>query len=208
MGWKTSLTPSRMGALLVVALLALLYFLEPLVKSPRFVFKPPTSEPSQYPVFTTEDSFVVVSSGPWSFLKASQKIRLKDLLEAPETAGRPVLINFWATWCEPCIEEIPTLNVLTRQLASLNDAKLPLVITISVDETPAAILKLRKTLGMDLEFPVLLDSDGQYARKFGITRFPETFLIQKEGRVLRKWIGPQDWLSQETLQYFKTCAEG
>jgi len=206
--WKDSLTPSRLGALLVGALLVSLYFLEPVVKSSRFVFKAPPSESSQYPVFTTEDSFVVVSPGPLSSLKASQKVRLKGLLESPKTAGRPVLINFWATWCEPCIEEIPTLNVLTRQLASLNNAKLPLVITISVDESPAAILKLRKTLGLDLEFPVLLDPEGQYARKFGITRFPETFLIQKEGRVLRKWIGPQDWLSQEMLQYFKTCAEG
>ncbi|NBV50883.1 TlpA family protein disulfide reductase, partial [bacterium] len=101
---------------MVGALLVVLYFLEPVVKSSRFVFKAPTSEPSQYPVFTTEDSFAVVSPGPLKPLRASQKIRLKDLLEAPETAGRPVLINFWATWCEPCIEEIPTLNVLTRQL--------------------------------------------------------------------------------------------
>ncbi|NBX83341.1 hypothetical protein EBQ90_09680, partial [bacterium] len=61
MSWKDSLTPSRLGALLVGALLVVLYFLEPVVKSSRFVFKAPTSEPSQYPVFTTEDSFAVVS---------------------------------------------------------------------------------------------------------------------------------------------------
>ena len=79
----------------------------------------------------------------------------------------------------------------------------PEIITISVDEKTEAIQKLQKNMETKMQFPILHDPDGSFARALGVIKFPETFLINSDGKVLYKWIGPQDWLYMETLEFLK-----
>jgi peroxiredoxin len=84
-----------------------------------------------------------------------------------------------------------------------SDEALPILVTISVDESAEAVRKFAKTLNRPLPFLVLHDPDGAFSRQLGVTKFPETFLIDSKGKILQKWIGPQDWLSLEVLQFLK-----
>jgi peroxiredoxin len=101
--------------------------------------------------------------------------------------GRVVLLNFWATWCKACEDEMPAMEHLHR---SLKDHGFSLV-AVSVDEDREDVLAFRKTL--DLTFAILLDPDRSVANAYQTYRFPESFLIDAEGRILARYIGPRDW---------------
>lgn len=188
------LSPSWVGAYLVGFSLVLLFWAEPILKhrSRSFEVSAPPSIQAVIPV-----------DKPLIELKSNQSTTLESLLTQ---AGRPqgkLLVNFWATWCDPCIEEIPTLAALGTQLQAQSDQALPLLVTISVDDNAEAVRKFSKTLERPLPFLVLHDPDGSFSRQLGVTKFPETFLIDSKGKILQKWIGPQDWLSLEVLQTLK-----
>jgi thiol-disulfide isomerase/thioredoxin len=89
--------------------------------------------------------------------------------------GRPVLLNFWATWCAPCVEEMPWLESLSRRMEGR--AK---VLTVSVDESWEAV---KSFFPRGTSLSVLLDGDKAVAGRFATTQFPETFLIDGAGRV-------------------------
>lgn len=108
------------------------------------------------------------------------------------------LVNFWASWCAPCIEELPSLEFLTRKIRERN---LPIsVVAVSADETPEAVWSLFQTLPFRPTFEILLDRKGAWVRNWGTEKFPETYLIDSDGTILFKWIGPQDWTSPGLLQ--------
>lgn len=113
-------------------------------------------------------------------------------------SGGMAIVNFWATWCPPCIDELPSLEFLTRSLAKTNSPTLR-VVAISVDSPLSLVPKLFKTLDFKPTFPVLNDPKGELAHSVGISKFPETLLINGKGEVVHKWVGPQDWLSAEVL---------
>ena len=125
---------------------------------------------------------------------------LKELVANGST---PILVNFWATWCPPCLEELPSIEMLSKQL---NDKSTgtpwprPQLITISVDDRLEDIAKLESTLDFKPSFTVLHDKEGELARSMGTTKFPETYLISPQGKILYKWLGPQDWLSADALK--------
>jgi peroxiredoxin len=98
--------------------------------------------------------------------------------------GRPVLVNLWATWCPPCIAEMPLLNRLAEEYRERG----LVVLGVAGDEDTAAVSRfLAKT---PLKFEVLLDPDGSVGTQYGITGYPETFLVDREGRLRDKIIGP------------------
>jgi peroxiredoxin len=101
--------------------------------------------------------------------------------------GRVVLLNFWATWCKACEDEMPAMERLHRSLEN-DDFSL---VAVSVDEDPKDVLAFRKAL--DLTFTILLDPDRSVANAYQTYRFPESFLIDAEGRILARYIGPRDW---------------
>ena len=119
--------------------------------------------------------------------KAAPDFHLKSLdgqvVSLNDFRGKPVLINFWASWCGPCREEMPYL----QQVYDEWTGKGLVLLTIDIGETPAAIKKFFAENNLSL--PVLLDSDKEVGRVYGITGVPETFLIDKNGIIRKKKIG-------------------
>ena len=101
--------------------------------------------------------------------------------------GKVVLLNFWATWCQPCEEELPAMERLYRALAG-SDFRL---VGISVDADADPVLGFRKRF--DLGFTLLLDADQRVARRYQTFRFPETLLIGRDGVILERYVGPKEW---------------
>lgn len=110
-----------------------------------------------------------------------------------------IIVNFWATWCPPCLEELPSLEILGRQLSKLGKDKFPQLVTISVDEQTAEIHKLLSDLNFQPSFTVFHDPMGKLAREAGTTKFPETYWLDNNGVLIHKWVGPQNWTGADVL---------
>ena len=100
---------------------------------------------------------------------------------------RAVLLNFWASWCEPCRAEMPTL----QQVADLYGAEKLLVLAVNFKEKPARALQFAQSTGVSV--PVLLDTDGRLARQWGVKVFPTTLMIDRRGRPRQRVQGEVDW---------------
>ncbi len=107
--------------------------------------------------------------------------------------GKVVLLNFWASWCGPCREEMPDLGELAQILKPEKDVAL---VTVSVDSGPDEVRDLLKTvLKGDPPFPVLFDPNGDKIvnGKYGTHQFPETWLIDKRGVIRARFDGARPW---------------
>jgi peroxiredoxin len=104
--------------------------------------------------------------------------------------GRVVLLNFWATWCAPCEAEMPAMQRLHDALGG-TDFQL---LAVSVDASRDDVVKFRERLA--LKFPIALDPEKRAADAYQSHRFPESYLIDREGRILSRYIGPRDWDSE------------
>ena len=106
-------------------------------------------------------------------------------------AGQAVLLNFWATWCAPCREEMPALNALQKELGGADFQ----VVTIASGRNPQpAIDKFFTEAEIDA-LPVLLDPRQKLAREFGVLAMPATILIDRDGHEVARLMGPADWAS-------------
>jgi len=106
--------------------------------------------------------------------------------------GKVVVLNVWASWCEPCKTEMPLLQRTHERIAA--DGGLVLGIDMQ-DSTDRALAFLREN---DIDFPSLRDRDREYVREFGVSGYPETFLIDRKGRIAAMRRGPveQAWLDE------------
>ncbi len=112
--------------------------------------------------------------------------------------GRIVFLNVWATWCEPCREEMPAMEALYEKLHGPAFEML----AVSADEQGKAVVEpFVKNFG--LSFPVLLDPEAQIASRYGVTGYPETFIIDRNGRVVEHVLGPRAWNSPESREAFQ-----
>jgi peroxiredoxin len=118
--------------------------------------------------------------------------RLSDL------RGNVVFLNLWATWCPPCRMEMPSMERLHQRLRGKDFVML----AVSEDETGAAAVQ-PFVEEMRLTFPVLLDTEGTLPSRYGVTGYPETFLIDRDGRVVHHTIGPEDWDSEPVYQFLQ-----
>ena len=117
--------------------------------------------------------------------------------------GKVVILNFWATWCPPCREEMPSMERLYREFES----KGLVMLAVNVDKNgKQAVAKfLQKT---PHSFPILLDSDNIAQNAYGVFRFPESFIIDRNGIVVEKIIGGRDWMSGSTFKLIKFLLNG
>ena len=111
--------------------------------------------------------------------------------------GKVVLLNFWASWCQPCIEEAPSLNLLQQRIAPLGGTVLG--VNVGVDDDVDAYQKFLSDYKID--FPTYRDATQKLAASYGTTAYPETYVIDRHGRLDRKIVGPQDWTSPEMMVY-------
>ena len=110
--------------------------------------------------------------------------------------GRVVLLNFWASWCMPCVVEMPSLLELHHDQPNL------VILAVSIDEDPAAYSSFIARHHMDLI--TVRDPAQSAARLFHTEMWPETYVIDRQGVIRRKFVGPQDWTSPEILNYLKS----
>ena len=106
--------------------------------------------------------------------------------------GKVVVLNFWASWCKPCTEELPLLEKTHKALAGQNAT----VLGANYQDVSDSALKFVRRF--KLTYPSLRDRDGQFADRYGSRAFPETFVIDRRGRIAAQRRGPVDqkWLDQ------------
>jgi len=131
---------------------------------------------------------------------------LKDLnghsFRLADFRGKVVFLNVWATWCPPCRMEMPSMERLHRRLKGKDFVML----TVSEDEdSTASVRQFVEELG--ITFPVLADPNGIVPPRYGITGYPETFVIDRDGRVIEHTLGPEDWESERALRFFTTLLD-
>jgi peroxiredoxin len=124
---------------------------------------------------------------------SGEKIKLSDL------RGKVVLLNFWASWCQPCKDEIPSLVDLDRAMAGKDFQMLAVSIEKGGNETVRDFLGKR-----GITLPVFFDSEGKVMRTYGVARVPETFIIDGQGIIRKKIIGPLDWSDKSVIGYLET----
>ena len=109
--------------------------------------------------------------------------------------GQVVVLNFWATWCPPCVEETPAL---VRMQARLKD-KGVVVLAVSIDADDAAYHKFLKDYSVNMV--TVRDEAKKAAAIYGTFGWPESYVIDRSGVIRRKFIGPVDWMSPEVTDY-------
>jgi cytochrome c biogenesis protein CcmG, thiol:disulfide interchange protein DsbE len=115
--------------------------------------------------------------------------------------GKVVILNFWASWCPPCVEEAPSLNRLQKHIASRN----ALILGVAADENPAAFEKFLSEQAIvfpTYRDPATKDQRSPIAVSYGTVMIPETYVIDRHGKIARKFIGFQQWDSPDMLAYF------
>jgi thiol-disulfide isomerase/thioredoxin len=110
--------------------------------------------------------------------------------------GRVVLLNFWASWCAPCIEELPSLLELQHDNPNLA------VLAVSIDEDPDAYSSFLVRRHVDLI--TVRDPGETTAKLYNTEMWPETYVIDRKGFIRRKFVGAQDWSSPEIRGYLKS----
>jgi cytochrome c biogenesis protein CcmG/thiol:disulfide interchange protein DsbE len=107
--------------------------------------------------------------------------------------GKPVLLNFWATWCPPCIEEMPSLIQLQKQMGDKVT-----ILAVSEDADDGAYKQFVHDHGVDL---LTVRDTQQKNELYGTFKFPETFVIDRNGTIVRKFIGATDWTAPDIVDY-------
>lgn len=116
-------------------------------------------------------------------------------------SGEFVFLNFWATWCPPCREEMPSMEVMHQELSELPFR----VLAIDVQESPEAVAAFVEEMGYT--FPILLDESGRVAANYGVRGIPTTYFISPRGTVLGMLVGTRYWDEPNILATMREIAE-
>ena len=111
-----------------------------------------------------------------------------------------VVLNFWATWCPPCVDETPGLEKFAEQMRLQGVA----VLGVSVDQDVAVLQTFAAQ--QHLSFLIARDPDQSVANRYGTFQFPETYIIDQEGKVAEKLIGPVDWQDPRIITFVQELA--
>ncbi len=132
---------------------------------------------------------VGVTAPDFSVQDSDHTVALHDL------RGQVVVLNFWATWCAPCVEEMPSLVQMQQNLKS----KGVTVLAVSVDVDQKAYERFIRE--HKVELLTVRDPDQKSNLLYGTTQFPETYVIDRQGIIRRKFIGAVDWTAPEIMNY-------
>jgi len=140
--------------------------------------------------FVPTQAWAQFDKTPWPVKVDTPKIEAIDLQgkawTTAELLGKVVVLNFWATWCAPCKDELPTLQTLH----DISDNQ-TVVLTINVREPAARASRYMQSTGMT--FPVISDAKGELAKRWGVTVYPTTILIAPNGQARWRVVGDVDW---------------
>jgi peroxiredoxin len=121
-----------------------------------------------------------------------KKVNLSDY------RGRVVFLNIWATWCPPCVDEMPSMEKLYNKFKSDQFE----ILAVSVDgQGQKVVAPFMERL--NLTFPALLDTKSKIRNIYGVTGIPESFIIDKNGIIVKKVIGPRDWAKPDVSRFFE-----
>ena len=152
-----------------------------------------------------------------SSFEFSNEVAIEDNLPAPDFTfpgldgkmvslsdyrGKIVLVNIWATWCPPCVEEMPSMEKLYNKFKEDNFE----ILAVSIDAPglKAVAPFMKKS---NLTFPALIDSEGTIKADYRITGVPESFIVDKQGILIKKIIGPVNWATPKVYRFFRELIE-
>jgi thiol-disulfide isomerase/thioredoxin len=126
------------------------------------------------------------------------------ILEA--IAGRVALVNFWATWCGPCLQELPALDSLHRKLSSNPDV---LVLAVNVDQGLGLSFLAEFWKRYRLDLPLMVDLSGQASSRYRLAVLPMTYIVDREGTIRHALAGSRNWQSDQWVRGLEgMAAEG
>jgi peroxiredoxin len=141
----------------------------------------------------------------WRPDTAAPNFTLRDLqgrdVSLEDLKGQVVFLNFWATWCPPCRNEMPSMEKLYRRMEGRNFAML----AVDLQESEEQVRRFVDTAGYS--FPVLLDSSGRTGAAYQVSGIPTTYIIDKQGNVLARVVGGREWHTPEIIELFLDLAE-
>jgi len=120
---------------------------------------------------------------------AGDPVRLADL------KGKVVFINFWATWCVPCVLEMPSMESLNRKMKG----KPFVMLAVNQAESPERIKQFLKKRGFRFSYELVLDQMGEIGAYYAVDRLPMTYLVDALGRVTHRAVGPREWDSADSV---------
>ena len=112
--------------------------------------------------------------------------------------GKVIFLNFWATWCGPCKAEVGEIDLLHE---TLKDEDF-MIMALSIQEDRKRVSRFMQSSGVD--FPVYLDSDGAVAIQYGVTGIPTTYIIDPDGKIVGRAIGPREWAGKDSVALMRS----
>jgi len=127
-----------------------------------------------------------------------------ETLKLSDLKGRVVLVNFWASWCGPCVSELPAMERLYTRLKSRG----LVIVGVGVDDQPEALTEFQRRFG--LTFPLVVDQTGEVKSRYKLSGVPESFIVDKEGKLVMvpdpedgvptvRIVGPRAWDSPDAV---------
>lgn len=129
---------------------------------------------------------------------------LSGVLKLSEVKEPVVIVNFWASWCNPCVEEFPSMLKLVEAL----DGKVAIV-AVSMDDELSDLTAFSKLFGVPRKgFYVGWDEKKKVMEDYGVGKLPESYIVGRDRKLIRKVLGIENWASENAIAYFKELAQG